>query len=59
MDFTSNVFTYLDTRGIPNTLNIYLMDRKVEPHFTKDEIVADREIYGLFDSWLTTDLLSM
>ena len=53
MDFTSNVFTYLDTRGIPNTLNIYLMDRKVEPHFTKDEIVADREIYGFFDSWLT------
>ena len=52
MSFASDVFTYLELRGIPNNLLDYLVDRKVNPDFSIEEIVAHREIYGFFNGWL-------
>ena len=52
IDFVRECIAYCRVKKIPNQLQDYLFKRAYRADWTEEQVIADREMYGLFESWL-------
>ena len=52
IDFVRECIAYCRVKKIPNQLQDYLFKRAYRSDWTEEQVIADREMYGLFESWL-------
>ena len=53
IDFVRECIAWCRVKKMPNQLQDYLFKRMYSPHWTEELVISDRELYGMFDSWLS------
>ena len=52
IDFIRECIAWCRVKKVPNYLQHYLFQRVYPQDWSEEEVIADRELYGMFDSWL-------
>ena len=52
IDFVRECIAWCRVKKMPNFLQEFLFKRVYPQDWTQEEVISDRELYGMFDSWL-------
>ena len=52
IDFVRECIAWCRVKKMPNYLQDFLFRRVYPQDWTQEEVISDRELYGMFDSWL-------
>ena len=52
IDFVRECMAWCRVKKMPNYLQDFLFRRAYPQDWTQEEVISDRELYGMFDSWL-------